>query len=159
MKSALGSNKDGLDLVVNVTTIMDIAKKEPVREPLSGGKKRCTGVTLKGSGTTYLNTVMTSVPTIMDVDTLVETSKKLSSEAAKDSPNTSLADGDILINDIAVAPVLGSRGNEKTILENVDHKVPIRVSVVTREKSAKSTVKDGEGVIKSAERTALGVVD
>lgn len=67
--SADGSLHMGNEVVVIVTTMMDITKKEHVAEPETGGAKRKTGGTVKGLGTTYFNTVIMSNPTIMDVVT------------------------------------------------------------------------------------------
>lgn len=59
---------------MKVTTIIDMKKKEAVAIPTVGDIEARTGGTVKGLGTTYLNTRITSVPTIMDVKTLKKVS-------------------------------------------------------------------------------------
>lgn len=125
----------------------------------SDGKKAITGGTVKGSGTTYTNTGIISLPAIIDVVTLLETSKLVSTEVVDASHNTASADGDILINDISVTTVLGHVGNKETIEKNDDHKIPIVASIDVPKKAVKKSVKDGEGVIKSSTRKANGVKD
>ncbi len=120
---------------MEVTTIIDIALKEAVAEPETGGKSRRTGGTVKGSGTTYFNTVITSAPTIIDAKTLLETSLKVSRNDTVNIPNTASADGDILINDTAVASVNGTVDNEETAREGDGPSMPTIVSNIAMARS------------------------
>lgn len=81
----------------------------------------------------------------------------VTSSDAEDIHNTTLADGDILINDIVSSSVNGTVGNEKTKEGILVPDVPKEVSYHANEISVKVTVGDGEGVIVSPEAKAAGV--